>query len=105
MVAEGARFGTQHLLDFCHERQQQLGFELRATTLGHVQRGGNPHAFDRLLSSRLGVAATREFAEDRHGVLVGLLDGVVSTTPLAEVVSRSKPLDPELLELSRLLTR
>lgn len=105
IVAEGAHPGTQQLLDFCRDRQEELGFELRATIIGHVQRGGNPQAFDRLLSSRLGAAAVGELDAGRHGLLVGLLDGDVATTPLTEVVSRSKSLDPELLDLSRRLTR
>ena len=55
VVAEGARFNAERLSHYFREHQKRLGFELRVTTLGHVQRGGAPGAFDRLLATRLGV--------------------------------------------------
>jgi 6-phosphofructokinase 1 len=58
VVAEDARYNAQALSNYFREHQERLGFELRATTLGHVQRGGAPGAFDRLLATRLGMAAT-----------------------------------------------
>jgi len=82
-----------------------LGFELRVTILGHVQRGGAPGAFDRLLATRLGAAATEHLARGEHGVLVGLLKGEMAATPLAEVVANKKPLDLRLLELARVLAK
>ncbi|HET9787354.1 MAG TPA: 6-phosphofructokinase, partial [Pyrinomonadaceae bacterium] len=82
-----------------------LGFELRITTLGHVQRGGAPGAFDRLLATRFGVAAVRRVEMNECGVLVGLLEGKVSATPLIEVVSNRKTLDVQLLEVARILAQ
>lgn len=105
VVAEGADPGTSQLLEYFGEHRQELGFELRATVLGHVQRGGAPGAFDRLLSSRLGAAAVKELAEGRPGMLVGLVRGRIAATPLEEVVGRAKPLDPELIELAGILAR
>lgn len=60
------------------------------TTLGHVQRGGAPGAFDRLLGTRLGVAAVRQLEKKEYGVLIGLQDGEVATTPLEVVISNKK---------------
>lgn len=105
VVAEGAGYNAEALARYFAEHQERLGFELRVTTLGHVQRGGSPGAFDRLLATRLGAAATEQLAEGTHGVLVGLLKGEVAATPLAEVVANQKPLDMRLVTLAQVLTR
>lgn len=101
VVAEGARYDAEGLAAYF--REHALGFELRATTLGHVQRGGAPGAFDRLLATRLGAAAVERLCRGEHGVLVGLLQGKVAATPLVEVVANRKPLDLSLFELARVL--
>lgn len=105
VVAEGSRYNAQALDRHFREHRDRLGFELRVTTLGHVQRGGRPGAFDRLLATRLGAAATACLARAEFGVLVGLRRGDVTTTPLAEVALNKKSLDLELLELARVLAR
>ena len=105
VVAEGCRLNAQRLMAYFDAHRERLGFELRATILGHVQRGGSPTAFDRLLATRFGAAAVDCLAEERHGVLVGQMRGEIATTPFAEVTGRRKPLDPALLELARVLAR
>ncbi len=105
VVAEGARFGAEALQKYFAEHRHRLGFELRATILGHVQRGGAPGAFDRLLATRLGAAAVDRLAAGEHGVLVGLRQGAIATTPHAEVVARKKELDLGLFDLARVLAR
>ena len=75
------------------------------TTLGHVQRGGAPTAFDRLLATRLGATAIECLAQRRDGVLVGLLDGDVRETPLAEVVMGKKSIDERLFHLAAVLAK
>jgi 6-phosphofructokinase 1 len=93
------------LAAYFHEHRERLGFDLRVTTLGHVQRGGAPGAFDRLLASRLGAAAVEALAAGEHGVLVGLNNDAITTTPLAEVVGKQKPLDMKLVKLAKALSR
>ncbi len=105
VVAEGARYNAAGLARYFQKHRERLGFELRVTTLGHVQRGGAPGAFDRLLATRLGAAATEHLARGEHGVLMGLLKGEIAATPLAEVVANKKPLDLRLLELARVLAK
>lgn len=105
VVAEGAAYNANRLAEYFQANEKRLGFELRVTILGHVQRGGAPGAYDRLLATRLGTAAVDALARGEHGVLVGWLRGEVATTPLAEVAGREKPLDPGLLELARVLAR
>ncbi len=103
VVAEGAKFNAERLASFFLDHEKRLGFELRVTKLGHVQRGGRPDAFDRLLATRLGAGATECLARGRKGVLVGLVKGEITATPLAEVIGRKNTLHPELLELARIL--
>ena len=105
VVAEGDEYNAESLAHHFAEHQDQLGFDLRVTTLGHVQRGGNPGAFDRLLATRLAAAATERLAEGEFGLLVGLLKGDIVGTSLAEVVSNVKTLEPGLLELAKVLAR
>lgn len=105
VVAEGAKYNADELARYFAENQERLGFELRITTLGHVQRGGIPGAFDRLLATRLGAASTNYLAQGKHGILVGLMSGQVTPTPLAEVVANKKTLDLNLLKLARVLAK
>lgn len=85
--------------------QADVGFDLRAPILGHVQRGGAPGAFDRLLASRLGAAAVGQLAAGTKGVLVGHVRGDIVPTPLDEVIATPRRLDPALLDLARILVR
>ena len=105
VVAEGARLNAEELAHYFKEHREELGFDLRVTTLGHVQRGGQPGAFDRILATRLGAKATEELAAGRSGVLCALNKGEIITLPLAEVVSHKKTLDPYLFELAGMLTK
>jgi 6-phosphofructokinase 1 len=105
VVAEGARYNAAALARYFEEHHERLGFDLRVTTLGHVQRGGAPSAYDRLLATRLAADATERVVYGEHGVLVGLVKGEIAATPLAEVVANKKPLDPRLLELVRVLAK
>lgn len=100
VVAEGARYNAARLVEFFERHRDRLGFELRVTTLGHVQRGGRPGAFDRLLGTQLGAHAVRALARGENGVLVGLRDGAIQPTPLEEVAGRPKELDLSLYELA-----
>jgi 6-phosphofructokinase 1 len=70
-----------------------------------VQRGGTPGVFDRLLATRFGAAATECVAQEKFGVLVGLIKGEVASTPLADIVGKRKSLDLDLLELAAVLAR
>ncbi len=103
VVAEGAHYNAEGLVNYFREHRERLGFELRATVLGHVQRGGAPQAFDRILATRLAAGAVDCLARGEYGVLVGLKQGVVGSTPLEVVASNKKPLDNQLLELVRVL--
>lgn len=104
VVAEGAFYNAEKLDSYFKLHRERLGFELRVTRLGHVQRGGAPGSFDRLLGTMLGAAAIELLANGKHGKLVGLLKGQVAATSLADVVANRKPLNLRLLELARVLS-
>lgn len=102
VVSEGANLNAEGMARYFKEHGERLGFDLRATKLGHVQRGGNPTAFDRLLGTRFGVFAVDSLAKGKHGFLVGLNKGEITAVPLPEI-ERPKPLDVSLLKLARIL--
>jgi len=103
VVAEGADYNAAKLAQYFDKHQERIGFALRVTILGHVQRGGTPSAFDRILASRLGAGAVEAIDRGEYGVLVGLVGNQVKATPLSEVVGKTKEIDLELFELARLL--
>lgn len=103
IVAEGAKYNALALDEFFSQHRERLGFELRVTILGHVQRGGYPSAYDRILASRLGAAAVEELSKGNYGVLVGMRKGQIVSTPLEEAVNKKKDLDPEIIQLAKIL--
>jgi 6-phosphofructokinase 1 len=103
VVAEGAKYNAEALVNYF--KGKNTGFELRATILGHVQRGGTPTAYDRLLAVRLGSGAVEALDKGISGVVVGMNQGVVSTTPYSEVVGKTKGISPELYQLAHVLSR
>jgi 6-phosphofructokinase 1 len=105
VVAEGAKNGTEAILAHFRKNEEMIGFELRATTLGHVVRGAQPTAADRILATRLGVAAVDALASGAHGMLVGIQNGEVAHTPHAQVAGRTKPIDFSLMELAKVLAK
>jgi len=105
IVAEGASHDADALSRYFSEHAERLGFELRVTKLGHVQRGGAPRAFDRLSATLLGAAAVEHLHAGRHGLLLGILGGRVGSTPLAQAIGAVKPLDAQLLRLAPVLAR
>jgi 6-phosphofructokinase 1 len=103
VVAEGAAHGVDELSRYFHEHQRRLNIDLRVTRLGHVQRGGAPGVYDRMLATRFGVAAIELLAAGDIGQLVGLRAGRIATVPLASVAGRSASLDPQLLDIATAL--
>jgi 6-phosphofructokinase 1 len=80
------------------EIERRTGFESRVTTLGHIQRGGTPTAFDRVLATRFGVAAVAAVHDCEFATMVALQAGEIVRVPLETAVGRPKTLDLSLLD-------
>jgi 6-phosphofructokinase 1 len=80
--------------------EARTGYESRVTTLGHVQRGGTPTAFDRVLATRFGVAAIDAVHDGAWGDMVALQAGSIVRVPLSEAVGELKLVDPALYEVA-----
>jgi 6-phosphofructokinase 1 len=78
------------------EIEERTGFETRVTILGHIQRGGTPTAFDRILATRFGIAAIDAAHDGAFGQMVALQAGKIVRVPLAEAVQKTKTVDPDL---------
>ena len=103
IVAEGASYNAEGCIRYFNEHAERLGFELRVTRLGHIQRGGAPGIFDRLIATQLGAAASQYLQTQGGGVLLGFMRGAVAATELAEVTTSTKTFDASLYRLARTL--
>ena len=106
--ASGASAGTVDRLggigeQVAHGIAQVTGKETRSLVLGHLQRGGSPTTFDRLLALRFGSAAVRAIADEDFGTMVAYTPPVISRVPIADVVGRMKtvPLDSGIILTAR----
>ena len=102
VVSEGDETGGAH--NVAASLKSLYGIQSWVTILGHIQRGGSPTARDRLLASKLGVAAVLALHEGRSGIMAGEVNGEVVHTPFSEVINRRKPLHPFELRLTDTLS-
>lgn len=100
VIAEGWKPGTQAVAEYLEARTEELGFDVRVTVLGHVQRGGRPTVFDRLLATRMGAFAASSLLAGESGKMVGLQGNNLVLVPLQDAVGSQKPLNPQLLNLA-----
>lgn len=103
LVAEGASIHTTDLARILDE--MDVGFKTRVTILGHIQRGGRPTAFDRLLAARMGAKAVELLLEGKTDVMVGLRGMGVMEVPLEEVTSHSRAAALTYYEMAKMLAR
>lgn len=105
VVSEGAEYDAEKLSNYFSQHHERRQFSVRVTKLGHVQRGGAPTAFDRILATRLGAAAADILVAGDHGVLVGMQRSEITTTPLGQILGKQKPLNPDLFALTQSLAK
>ena len=120
VVAEGAQFKDKNMVlkeekldSFGHVRlggigetlaaeiEKRTGYETRVSVLGHIQRGGSPSAFDRVLGSRLGVKAVELIKNQKFGKMVALVGNKIVDVPIEDAVSALKTVDPEYYEMAK----
>lgn len=100
VVAEGAASSytvARHL-------ENRIGYETRITILGHVQRGGSPSAFDRILAARMGNEAINAILDGETGVMIGLSENSMVRVPIEKVLSEKTQLNTEILKLASILS-
>lgn len=103
VVAEGGDHGSAN--EIAAKVIEKLDFlDIRVTNLGHIQRGGSPTAFDRILASRLGLAAVEGLINGQSNVMVGIVDNEVIYTNFKLAISKTKPLEKDLLKLVQILS-
>ncbi|MFB9052400.1 6-phosphofructokinase [Formosa undariae] len=104
IVAEGDKIGKNvfELKDYVDEHMSE--YEVRVSVLGHMQRGGSPSCFDRVLASRMGVKAVESLLEGKSNFMVGLLNDVMSLTPLDQAIKGQSKINLELLRVSDIMT-
>ncbi|MBM4431049.1 MAG: 6-phosphofructokinase, partial [Chloroflexi bacterium] len=84
------------------EIQKRVGFETRFVVLGHLQRGGSPTVFDRVLATRMGVYAVDLIKEGKFARMVSLQGDKIVDVPLAEIAHKRREVDQELVDLARI---
>ena len=103
VIAEGATHSITEVAEYLE--QHPCGFEVRMTILGHVQRGGSPTAFDRLLATRMGVQAVERMLDGESGNMVGLDGRTISSVPLGEVIGQKRLITDSYYEMAQVLSR
>ena len=85
-------------------RKEYPEYDVRVTILGHLQRGGRPSAYDRILASRMGVAAVEALKEGQRNIMVGVKNDQIVYVPISKAIKIDKPLDPELINVLTVLS-
>jgi|TARA_B110000967_G_C18826821_1_gene531836 6-phosphofructokinase 1 len=104
VVAEGDKIGKNifELKDYVDENME--GYDVRVSVLGHMQRGGSPSCFDRVLASRMGVKAVESLLEGQTNYMVGLLNNKIELTPLENAIKGKSKINLELLRVSDIMS-
>ena len=104
VIAEGDKIGKNvfELKDYVETNLPE--YDVRVSVLGHMQRGGSPSCFDRVLASRLGVKAVESLIEGKSNYMVGLKEDKVILTPLEQAIKGKSEIDRELLRVSDIMS-
>jgi 6-phosphofructokinase 1 len=104
VVAEGDKIGKNvfELADYVEENMTE--YEVRVSVLGHMQRGGSPSCFDRVLASRMGVKAVEALITGKSNYMVGLKNDIMDLTPFDQAVKGKSKINVELLRVSDIMT-
>ena len=104
VIAEGDKIGKNvfELKDYVEANLPE--YEIRVSVLGHMQRGGAPSCYDRVLASRLGVKAVESLMEGKSNFMVGMLNDKVTLTPLLQAIKGDSAIDRELLRVCEIMS-
>ncbi len=103
IVAEGEELGSA--VEIAHQVKEKFDFyDVRVSVLGHMQRGGSPSCFDRVLAARLGVKSVEALLAGEQLKMVGLINNETTLTPFSEAVSKAPPFNKDLLRVAEILS-
>ncbi|PWD99330.1 6-phosphofructokinase [Marinilabilia rubra] len=103
LVAEGDEIGGAiKIADKVGKEHPE--YDVRVTILGHIQRGGSPSAFDRVSASRMGLSAVEALMDDQKSIMIGLANNQIVHTPFNQALKNKKALNPQLLEMTKILS-
>ncbi len=105
VVAEGDRTTGKNIYELKEYVEENLPiYDVRVCVLGHMQRGGAPTCFDRVLASRMGVKAVESLLEGKTNLMTGVIENDIILTPVSEAIKGKTKLDKELIRISDILT-
>ena len=104
VVAEGDKIGKNVFELAEHVEQNMPDYEVRVSVLGHIQRGGTPSCFDRVLASRMGLKAVECLIDGVSGQMVGIQNGEMILTPLNKAIKGKSEIKRELIRVSDIMT-
>ena len=103
VVAEGDKTG-KNVFDLAKKVEQEFPkYEIRVSVLGHMQRGGSPSCFDRVLGTKMGVTAVETLLIGESGYMIGVDNGKIVKTSLKKAIKGETKIDPELIRISRIM--
>jgi len=85
-------------------RREYPGYDVRVTILGHIQRGGSPTAYDRILASRMGVAAIDALMDEQRSIMIGIVNDEIVHVPFTKAIKDDKPVNENLLGVLQILS-
>lgn len=94
--------GAQGLADRMHREYPE--YDVRVTILGHIQRGGSPSAYDRILASRMGVAAIDALLDEQRSIMIGIVNDEIVHVPFTKAIKDDKPVNEKLLGVIQMLS-
>ncbi|MDB4595023.1 6-phosphofructokinase [Flavobacteriaceae bacterium] len=103
VVAEGDKTG-KNVFDLARQVEEEFPkYEIRVSVLGHMQRGGSPSCFDRVLGTKMGVRAVESLIDGDSGKMIGIDNGKIVSTSLKKAIKGETKIDPELIRVSRIM--
>ncbi|WP_428668445.1 6-phosphofructokinase [Runella sp.] len=104
VVAEGDEEGNAAEVAEKIKSRVDIDIDIRVTTLGHIQRGGVPTAYDRILASRLGLGAVEGLMNEHKNVMVGIIHNEIVYTPFRDTIRLPKPINEDMLRMVKILS-
>ena len=94
--------GAQGLAERMHREYPE--YDVRVTILGHIQRGGSPSAYDRILASRMGSAAVEALLDEQRSIMIGIVNDEIVHVPFTKAIKDDKPVNEKLLGVVQMLS-